>query len=191
MTPAPPQTPARQMTAPAPILIRDAAEADMPAIQAIYAHHVATGGGSFEYDPPDVAEMIRRRAALVDAGYPYVVAEDAGHILGYAYAGPYRPRRAYRYTVEDSVYVAADVHRRGVGRGLLAELIRRCTEAGYRQMIAVIGDSGNTGSVGLHRKMGFREVGIIRDVGFKFGRWLDSVTMQLPLGDGGDTLPEA
>lgn len=179
------------MTPPDSILIRDAAETDMPAIREIYAHHVTTGGGSFEYDPPDLAEMIRRRAAVVDAGYPYIVAEDAGRILGYAYAGAYRPRRAYRYTVEDSVYVAADAHRRGVGRKLLAELIRRCTEAGYRQMIAVIGDSGNSGSISLHRKMGFREVGTIRNVGFKFGGWLDSVTMQLALGEGGDSLPES
>lgn len=172
------------------IQVRDATEADMAAIRDIYAHHVATGGGSFEYDPPDVAEIIRRRAAVVDAGYPYILAEDAGRVLGYAYAGAYRPRRAYRYTVEDSVYVAEDAHRRGVGQKLLAELIRRCTAEGYRQMIAVIGDSGNAGSISLHRKMGFREVGVIRNIGFKFGRWLDSVTMQLALGDGGDSLPE-
>ncbi|MAN78956.1 MAG: GNAT family N-acetyltransferase [Rhodospirillaceae bacterium] len=172
------------------IQIRDATEADMAAIRDIYAHHVATGGGSFEYDPPDVAEMIRRRAAVVDAGYPYVVADDGGRILGYAYAGAYRPRRAYRYTVEDSVYVAQDAHRRGVGQKLLAELIRRCTADGYRQMVAVIGDSENRGSISLHRKMGFREVGILRNVGFKFGRWLDSVSMQLALGPGGDTPPE-
>ena len=171
------------------IQIRDATEADMSAIRDIYAHHVATGGGSFEYDPPDVAEMIRR-AAVVDAGYPYVVADDGGRILGYAYAGAYRPRRAYRYTVEDSVYVAQDAHRRGVGQKLLAELIRRCTADGYRQMVAVIGDSENRGSISLHRKMGFREVGILRNVGFKFGRWLDSVSMQLALGPGGDTPPE-
>ncbi|MEQ9558901.1 MAG: N-acetyltransferase family protein [Rhodospirillales bacterium] len=179
------------MSTPDTIQIRDAAVADMTAIRDIYAHHVATGGGSFEYDPPDVAEMIRRRAAVADAGYPYILAEDGGgRILGYAYAGAYRPRRAYRYTVEDSVYVAQDAHRRGVGQKLLAELIRRCTEDGYRQMIAVIGDSGNAGSISLHRKMGFREAGIIRNVGFKFGRWLDSVTMQRALGDGGDSLPE-
>ncbi len=180
------------MTPPDPIEIRDATEADMPAIQEIYAHHVLTGGGSFEYDPPDLAEMVRRRAAITDEGYPYLVAVDtanSGKILGYAYAGAYRPRRAYRYTVENSVYVADDAHRRGVGRKLLAELIRRCTDAGYRQMIAVIGDSGNAGSIGLHRNMGFRQVGIVENVGFKFGRWLDSVTMQLPLGEGGDTPP--
>ena len=162
----------------------------MPAIQEIYAHHVRTGGGSFEYDPPEVAEMIRRHAAIIDGGYPYIVAEQAGTILGYAYAGPYRPRRAYRYTVENSVYVAEAAHRQGVGRKLLAELIRRCTEAGFRQMIAVIGDSGNAGSISLHRNMGFRDVGTVQSVGFKFGRWLDSVTMQLPLGDGAETLPK-
>lgn len=173
-----------------PIQIRDATEADMAAIRDIYAHHVATGGGSFEYDPPDLAEMTRRRAAVIDAGYPYIVADDGSRILGYAYAGAYRPRRAYRYTVEDSVYVAEDAHRRGVGRKLLAELIRRCTADGYRQMVAVIGDSENAGSISLHRKMGFREVGVLRNVGFKFGRWLDSVSMQLALGEGGDTPPK-
>ena len=138
----------------------------------------------------DEVRAMGRRAAVVDAGYPYILAEDAGRVLGYAYAGAYRPRRAYRYTVEDSVYVAEDAHRRGVGQKLLAELIRRCTAEGYRQMIAVIGDSGNAGSISLHRKMGFREVGVTRNIGFKFGRWLDSVTMQLALGDGGDSLPE-
>lgn len=178
------------MTDTDPILIRDAAEPDLPAIREIYAHHVRTGGGSFEYDPPDIEEMARRHAAITHGGYPYIVAEQAGAILGYAYAGPYRPRRAYRYTVENSVYVAEAAHRRGVGRKLLAELIRRCTEAGYRQMIAVIGDSGNAGSISLHRNMGFREVGTVKSVGFKFGRWLDSVTMQLSLGDGAETLPE-
>ncbi len=177
------------MTDAAPLVIRDATDADMAAIQAIYAHHVKTGGGSFEYDPPDAAEMTRRRDVVIGGGYPYIVAEAEGEILGYAYAGAYRPRRAYRYTVENSVYVAARAHRRGVGRALLAELIRRCTEAGFRQMIAVIGDSDNQGSIGLHRKMGFREVGTVENVGFKFGRWLDSVTMQLALGDGGETLP--
>ena len=150
---------------------------------------VETGGGSFEYDPPDDVEMTRRRNAVIGGGYPYIVAEAEGEILGYAYAGAYRPRRAYRYTVENSVYVAAEAHRHGVGRALLAELIRRCTDAGFRQMIAVIGDSDNHGSIGLHRKMSFREVGTVENVGFKFGRWLDSVTMQLALGDGGETLP--
>ena len=178
------------MTDPDPILIRDAADQDMTQIQEIYAHHVLTGGGSFEYDPPDVDEMARRRQTVIDGGYPYIVAEEGGNILGYAYAGPYRPRRAYRYTVENSVYVAENAHRRGVGQKLLADLIRRCTEAGFRQMIAVIGDTDNAGSISLHRKMGFREAGTIYAVGFKFGRWLDSVTMQLPLGDGADTLPD-
>ena len=140
-----------------------------------HAHHHKPGEKT-----AGVSDLARALAA---------VAEDAGDILGYAYAGAYRPRRAYRYTVENSVYVAAHAHRRGVGRALLAELIRRCTEAGFRQMIAVIGDSDNQGSIGLHRKMGFREVGTVENVGFKFGRWLDSVTMQLALGDGGETLP--
>ena len=178
------------MTNAHPILIRDAADHDMPQIQEIYAHHVLTGGGSFEYDPPEVDEMARRRQAVIDGGYPYIVAVEGEKVLGYAYAGPYRPRRAYRYTVENSVYVAENAHRRGVGQKLLADLIRRCTEAGFRQMIAVIGDTDNAGSISLHRKMGFREAGTIYAVGFKFGRWLDSVTMQLPLGDGADTLPD-
>jgi len=173
------------------IVLRDVTDADMAAVQAIYAHHVKSGGGSFEYDPPDLAEMTRRRDTIVDAGFPYIVAADpAGRILGYAYAGPYRPRRAYRYTVEDSVYIAADAMGQGVGARLLTDLIQRCTNMGYRQMIAVIGDSANHGSIKLHRKMGFRLVGTFENIGFKFGRWLDSVIMQRPLGPGGDSLPE-
>ena len=180
------------MNATNPPIVRESTEDDVAAIQAIYAHHVATGGGSFEYDPPEVAEMVRRRGAVVDAGYPYLVAVDPadGGILGYAYAGAYRPRRAYRFTVEDSVYVAPGATGLGVGTALLTALIERCEELGYRQMIAVIGDSANHGSIKLHRKMGFREVGTFRDIGFKFGRWLDSVIMQRSLGPGGDSLPE-
>ena len=173
------------------IILRDVTDADMAAIQAIYAHHVKTGGGSFEYDPPDVAEMTRRRDTVTGGGYPYIVAADPdGRILGYAYAGAYRPRRAYRFTVEDSVYVSHDAMGRGVGALLLDDLIHRCTHLGFRQMIAVIGDSANHGSVKLHRKMGFRQVGTFENIGFKFGRWLDSVIMQRPLGPGGDSLPE-
>lgn len=180
------------MTQDHPPIVRDSTDADLPAIQAIYGHHVATGGGSFEYEPPELAEMTRRRAAILDGGYPYLVAADpaTGAVLGYCYAGPYRPRRAYRFTVEDSVYVAADAMGRGVGIALLTELIGRCEALGFRQMIAVIGDSANHGSIKLHRKMGFREVGTFKDIGFKFGRWLDSVIMQRTLGPGGDSLPE-
>ncbi|MFQ5764791.1 MAG: GNAT family N-acetyltransferase, partial [Rhodospirillales bacterium] len=144
-----------------------------------------------EMVPPDVAEMTRRRDALLEAGYPYRVAEVAGAVRGYAYASSYRPRPAYRYTVENSVYVARDTQRRGIGRRLLEDLIGRCTALGFRQMIAVIGDSDNASSIGLHRDLGFAEIGTLPSVGFKFGRWVDSVTMQRALGDGDDTLPTA
>ncbi len=171
--------------------LRPAVPADMPVITEIYAHHVRTGGGSFETEPPDLDEMTRRHATVCDAGYPYIVAVEDKTVLGYAYAARYRPREAYRYAVEDSVYVAAGAAGRGVGTRLLAALIETCTEAGFRQMVAVIGDSENASSIALHRKMGFRQVGVIHSIGFKFGRWLDSVTMQRPLGPGGDSLPPA
>ncbi|MEK9673912.1 MAG: GNAT family N-acetyltransferase [Rhodospirillaceae bacterium] len=171
------------------IIIREARAADMPRITEIYAHHVATGGGSWEYVGPDEAEMTRRRQAVQDAECPYVVAEASGAILGYAYAAQYRPRPGYRYTVEDSVYVAAGAEGRGVGAKLLTVLIERCEAAGYRQMIAVIGDAENHGSIALHRKMGFRQVGLFENIGFKFGRWLASIIMLRALGPGADTLP--
>jgi len=163
---------------------------DIPAITRIYAHAVRHGTASFELDPPDEAEMLRRQRALVDGGYPYIVAENDGSILGYAYAGPFRPRPAYRHSVENSVYVAPQAQRRGVGRVLLDALIARCTDAGFRQMIAVIGDSTlQAASIGLHAAAGFRMVGTLDAVGFKHGRWLDSVYMQRPLGAGADTPP--
>ena len=163
---------------------------DIPAITRIYAHAVRHGTASFELDPPDEAEMLRRQRALVDGGYPYIVAENDGSILGYAYAGPFRPRPAYRHSVENSVYVAPQAQRRGVGRVLLDALIVRCTDAGFRQMIAVIGDSTlQAASIGLHAAAGFRMVGTLDAVGFKHGRWLDSVYMQRPLGAGADTPP--
>lgn len=173
----------------ADILIRDVADADMAAIRDIYADHVLEGLASFEMVPPNVAEMTRRRDALLEAGYPYRVAEVRGAVRGYAYASTYRPRPAYRYTVENSVYVARDAHRQGIGRQLLQDLIERCTRLGFRQMIAVIGDSANTPSIGLHRELGFAEIGTLPSVGFKFGRWVDSVIMQRALGDGDGTLP--
>lgn len=173
-----------------PIIIEDATDSHMPTVCEIYAHHVRTGGGSFEYDPPDLDEIVRRRDAVRDAGYPYIVAIQGKQVLGYAYAARYRPREAYRYSVEDSVYVAKDATGLGIGGMLLGTLIERCTAAGFRQMIAVIGDSENHGSIALHRKMGFRQVGIIEKIGFKFGKWLDSVTMQLPLGPGGTSPPD-
>ncbi len=173
------------------IAVRQAAEADVPAITAIYQPAVLTGTASFEQEPPDRAEMLRRFKALTDGGFPYLVAEAGGAILGYAYAGAYRPRPAYRFSVENSIYVSPDAHRRGVGRILLAALIDACTQRGYRQMIAVIGDSANASSIGLHRSMGFRFSGTVHSVGYKHGRWLDSVIMQLPLGLGDSEPPAA
>jgi phosphinothricin acetyltransferase len=171
-------------------LVRPSTEADLSAIQAIYARHVLTGFASFEEVPPDLAEMARRRAEVAGRGLPHLVADVDGRVLGFAYAGPYRARTAYRFTVEDSVYVAAEAAGRGLGRLMLAALIRDCEAWGARQMVAVIGDSGNLGSIRLHAQAGFREAGRLRAVGFKLGRWVDSVLMQRPLGPGEDTPPE-
>jgi phosphinothricin acetyltransferase len=173
----------------AAVTLREAVEADLSFVQAIYAHHVTTGFGSFEEVPPSVDEMRRRHAEIVKQHLPYVVAELEGHIVGYAYAGPFRPRSAYRYSVEDSVYVAPQAQRRGIGRQLLDELVERCTKLGYRQMMAVIGDSANKGSIGAHAAAGFMEVARLPAIGFKFGRWVDIVMMQRPLGAGDSTLP--
>ena len=170
--------------------IRPCLDADVPAITAIYAHHVETGTASFETEPPDEAEMRRRRDALVKNRYPYFVAEVGGKVCGYAYAGPYRTRPAYRHSVEDSVYVGTAAQRRGIGRALLHSLIRACVNRGFRQMVAIIGDSSQTASIGLHRTMGFEVVGTLRNVGYKHERWLDTVFMQLTLGDGASTPPE-
>ncbi|MPZ55857.1 MAG: GNAT family N-acetyltransferase [Rhizobiales bacterium] len=173
------------------VSIRPTTAADIPAITRIYADAVQHGTASFELEPPDEAEMLRRRGALVDGGFPYIVGERGGVILGYAYVGPFRPRPAYRYSVEDSVYVAPDAHGRGIGRTLLEALIVRCTEAGFRQMIAVIGDSTlQAASIALHTAAGFRLIGTLDAVGYKHGRWLDSVYMQRPLGAGAASLPE-
>lgn len=171
------------------LTIRDAADADLAAVAAIYAHHVLTGIASFEEVPPSPQEIAARRAAVLALGAPYLVAEFEGRVVGFAYAGAYRARPAYRHTIEDSVYVAPDALGRGVGRALLAEVVARCEAAGFRQMIAVIGDSANTGSIALHRQAGFEMIGTLPSVGFKFGRWVDSVLMQRALGDGGSTLP--
>lgn len=171
-------------------LVRPSAEADLAAVRRIYAHHVLHGLGSFEEEPPDLAEMTERRAGIVGRGLPYLVAEADGAVLGYAYAAPYRARIAYRFTVEDSVYVAPEATGRGLGRLLLAALVRDCEAWGARQMVAVIGDSGNLGSIRLHARAGFREAGTLRAVGLKFGRWVDTVLMQRPLGPGEATLPE-
>jgi len=178
------------------VTVRDATAADMDQIQSIYAFYVARSAASFEEEPPSVEEMERRRAATVARGLPYLVAEEKGEVLGYCYAGYWRTRSAYRYTVEDSIYVAPFVARRGIGRILLGELIERCTRMGYRRMIAVIGDSANQGSIGLHRSLGFRQEGVLRGVGLKFGRWVDVVIMHRvlvaddrPLPDGGTAPP--
>lgn len=164
--------------------IRPAQPRDLAVITAIYDDAVRHGTASFELDPPDQAEMARRYESLRAGGYPYLVAELEGDIVGYAYAGPYRARPAYRWSIEDSIYVARQAQRRGIGRALLAWLVAEAEAGGFRQMLAVIGDSTNTGSVELHRAAGFRLVGTFENVGFKFGRWLDTVLMQRELGRG-------
>lgn len=173
-----------------PILIRDAEERDLPAIQQIYAEHVTSGLASFEEVPPDLEEIRRRFLAVKQRRDPYLAAERAGHLAGFAYAGPYRPRPAYRFVREGSLYVAPGQARRGVGRALLGALIEACSARGYRRLIAVIGDSANDASIGLHEALGFRRVGLLPSVGFKFGRWVDSVIMDRPLGEGDGSLPE-
>ncbi|MET0671528.1 MAG: N-acetyltransferase family protein [Xanthobacteraceae bacterium] len=169
--------------------IRPATLADIPSITRIYEHAVRHGTASFELEPPDEAEMGRRMRALLDGGFPYLAAEADGELLGYAYAGHYRTRPAYRFTVEDSIYVAPQAQRRGAGRALLDALIVESEGRGFRQMLAVIGDSAHVGSIELHRAAGFRMVGTFENVGFKFGRWLDSVMMQRALGPGATTEP--
>jgi L-amino acid N-acyltransferase YncA len=172
------------VSAPHRIAVRDAAETDMAAIQDIYSHHVLHGLATFEEVPPDVDELTARRAAVLSLGLPYLVAEFDGDIAGYCYATLYRPRSAYRHTIENSVYVAHGLDRRGVGTALLNTLIARCEEGPWRQMLAIIGDSGNAGSIALHRRCGFEPVGTLRSVGFKLGRWVDIVLMQRSLGLG-------
>lgn len=167
------------------INIRASQPADIAQITEIYAHAVRFGTASFEVDPPDADEMARRRQILLEGGYPYLTAERDGAVLGYAYAGPYRARKAYRFTVEDSVYVAAPAHRQGLGRALLTQLIAEAERGGFRQMIAVIGDSAQTASIALHYAAGFELAGTLRAVGFKHGHWLDTVLMQRRLAPGG------
>ena len=172
------------------VIVRDALPADLPIVQSIYAHHVLNGLASFEEAPPDVAEIERRYRDIVARGLPYVVAESEGRVAGFAYAGPYRTRPAYRYTVEDSVYIAPDAVGRGLGRAALSEVIRRADARGCRQMVAIIGDSGNRASIVLHEKLGFRHAATLRAVGFKFGRWVDTILMQLSLGPGDGRPPD-
>jgi len=170
--------------------VRDATEADMLSVQRIYAHHVLHGLASFEEEPPPLAEIARRRADVISRGLPYLVAEIDGAVAGYTYVSPYRSRSAYRHSVENSVYIDKDLVGRGIGRVLLTALIARCEATeGLRQMIAIIGDSDNRASIRLHQQQGFAMVGVFRAVGFKFGRWVDSVLMQRPLGAGDQTPP--
>lgn len=164
------------------ITVRTLAEADLPAIQAIYAHHVLHGLASFEEEPPSVEEMRSRWQKVIDLGLPYLAAELEGAVVGYSYAGAYRPRAAYRFTVENSVYVRDGLAGRGVGKALLDELIARCEAGPWRQMLAVIGNRDNEASIALHRRCGFRLIGILDSVGRKHGRWVDTVLMQRALG---------
>ena len=163
------------------VAVRNADEADIPQITAIYAHHVLNGIATFEEVAPDQDEMLRRLTTIRSKGMPWFVADLGGSILGYAYAGPFHARSAYRFAVEDSIYLAPEAMGQGVGSMLLSRLIAECRNMGLVQMMAVIGDSDNHGSIGLHRKFGFRDLGVARDIGFKFGRWIDVVYMQLEL----------
>ncbi len=180
-----------QFAAPAPVTIRPSRTDDVPAIQRIYEHHVRHGLASFELEPPGAEEMALRRLGIVQAGYPYFVAECGGKVVGYAYAGPYRSRPAYRFTCENSVYIRHDCARQGIGRRLLDALIPACEQRGLRQMVAVIGDSANLASIELHRRAGFSMIGTIRSSGYKAGRWVDTVLMQRALGPGDHMPPPA
>ncbi len=181
--------PSASTPGPVGAVVRDAAETDMAAIQAIYAYHVRHGLATFEEIPPSVDELLIRRAVVVAHGLPYLAAVRDEQIVGYSYATAYRARPAYRFTVEDSVYVGEGLGGQGIGSALLAELVSRCESGPWRQMIAVIGNSTNAASIALHRRMGFRRVGTLRAVGFKFGRWVDTVLMQRPLGQGAAAPP--
>ncbi len=171
------------------LIVRASTEADVARCAGIYAHHVLHGTASFEVDPPDLAEMKRRRAAVLDVGLPHLVAEREGCVMGYAYAANWRPRPAYKFSVEDSIYIDNDAVGQGVGKALLPALIEQCTALGRRQMVAVIGDSAQMASIRLHASCGFEMVGTLKNIGFKFGRWLDSVLMQRELGVGATTPP--
>lgn len=174
----------------ASVTIRAAQSEDLSRVCEIYAHHVLCGTATFELVVPSLDEMARRHADVVARGLPWLVAQSGGVVVGFAYAGAYRQRPAYDFTVEDSIYLDPAWTKRGIGRALLARVIAECEQAGRRQMIAVIGDSANAASVAVHRALSFSDVGVIRDVGFKFGRWIDTVVMQRALGDGARTIPE-
>jgi L-amino acid N-acyltransferase YncA len=171
------------------VLIRPSTADDLAAVTAIYGWNVRHGTGTFEYDPPGEPDMARRRADVLDKGLPWLVLEHEGVVRGYAYANQFRPRPAYRFCLEDSVYLAADATGRGFGRLLLTELLARCEAQGARQMLAVIGDSANAGSIGVHRALGFEHTGTIKAAGWKFDRWLDVVVMQRSLGLGAAAAP--
>lgn len=170
-------------------VIRPATAADLPAITEVYAWNVLNGTGTFELEPPDLAEMTRRHADVTGKGLPWLVAVVDGRVLGYAYANHFRPRKAYRFCLEDSVYLAREAQGKGLGKRLMTELLARCTALGARQMLAVIGDSANKGSIGLHASLGFQHTGILKSSGWKFGAWRDVVLMQLALGEGDATEP--
>jgi L-amino acid N-acyltransferase YncA len=169
-------------------LIRPSSDDDLPAITAIYGHHVLHGTGSFETEPPSLADMTARRADVLAKGLPYLVVEQDGKIAGFAYGNWFKPRPAYRYSVEDSIYMAPDLQRRGLGRALLAELLAQFEAVGIRKVMAIVGDSANTGSVGIHLAFGFKQVGVVESCGWKFGAWRDIVIMQKAIGPG-DTQP--
>ncbi|MHB1248353.1 MAG: GNAT family N-acetyltransferase [Polaromonas sp.] len=169
-------------------LIRPSRDEDISALTAIYAHHVLHGTGTFETAPPSVADMTARRADVLSKGLPYLIAEHNGKIAGFAYCNWFKPRPAYRYSVEDSIYLGPDLHRKGLGRALLAEMLARCEAVGIRKVMAIIGDSANAGSIGVHRALGFTQVGIIASCGWKFGAWRDIVIMEKTIG-AGDTQP--
>jgi L-amino acid N-acyltransferase YncA len=171
-------------------LIRPSRDEDLDAITRIYGHHVLTGTGTFETTPPSVADMTARRADVLSKGLPWLVAEEGGQVLGFAYGNWFKPRPAYRFSVEDSIYLAPEAAGKGLGRALLAELLASFERAGVRRVMAVIGDSANAGSVGVHRALGFEQVGVVQSCGWKFGRWLDIVLMQRSLGVGDSTPPE-
>ncbi|MFW7269141.1 N-acetyltransferase family protein [Gluconacetobacter sp. Hr-1-5] len=175
---------------PSDVTIRAAHAHDLPEITAIYDDHVLHGCASFEIDPPAVEEMTRRMETLLARNYPYLVAELAGSVIGYAYAGPYHPRIAYRDTVEDSIYLTPHAAGRGIGTTLLGALMAECVARGFRQMMALVGDSANIPSIRLHERHGFRTVGTLQSVGFKHGRWLDVVLLQCALGSGDRTPPD-
>jgi phosphinothricin acetyltransferase len=173
------------------LTIRPSTDQDVPAITAIYGHHVQHGTGTFETSPPSESDMAARRADVLSKALPYLVAEQSGRVVGFAYCQWFKPRPAYRFSAEDSIYMHPEVAGQGLGKQLLTAVIVQAEAAGIRKLIAVIGDSGNAGSIGVHRTLGFRQVGVIHSCGWKFGRWLDIVLMEKPLGDADRSAPDA